>query len=211
MHAARIGGGAAAAADAGGRGKPALRPVRSDLDDMAALFQGQPRPEFDQDLAFFNQMTAARPNALALDEARLLQNLRAVQQRNGIPPDDKLQCIEEMIPAGPGGQRPGRFPNYSVEMETGTGKTYVYLRTALELYRRYGLSKFIIVVPSVAIREGVLKSLKITESHLIQLRVCTKKPDRNSAISIFRLMPMTRKISVLTAARAKIGSCASAT
>src|SRR5579863_1651645 len=53
--------------------------------------------------------------------------------------------------------------------------------------------------------------MKITESHLIQLRDCTKKPERNSAISIFRLMPMRRKISVLTAARAKIGSCASAT
>src|ERR1700752_3981441 len=53
--------------------------------------------------------------------------------------------------------------------------------------------------------------MKITESHLIQLRDCTKKPDRNSAISIFRLMPMTRKISVLTGARTKIGSCASAT
>src|SRR5262249_8677466 len=53
--------------------------------------------------------------------------------------------------------------------------------------------------------------MKITESHLIQLRDCTKKPDRNSAISIFRLMPMTRKISVLIAARVKIGSCESAT
>ncbi len=51
-------------------------------------------------------------------------------------------------------------------METGTGKTYVYLRTALELYRRYGLRKFIVVVPSVAIREGVLKTLQITETHL---------------------------------------------
>src|SRR5204863_1907941 len=51
-------------------------------------------------------------------------------------------------------------------METGTGKTYVYLRTALELHRRYGLRKFIVVVPSVAIREGVLKSLKDTQEHL---------------------------------------------
>src|SRR5205085_11329958 len=53
-----------------------------------------------------------------------------------------------------------------VEMETGTGKTYVYLRTALELHRRYGLRKFIVVVPSVAVREGVLKSLKVTQDHL---------------------------------------------
>lgn len=54
-------------------------------------------------------------------------------------------------------------------METGTGKTYVYLRTALELHRRYGLRKFIIVVPSVAVREGVLKTLKITQHHLRSL------------------------------------------
>ena len=61
------------------------------------------------------------------------------------------------------------FANFSVEMETGTGKTYVYIRTALELYRRYGLRKFIVVVPSVAVREGVLKTLEITEKHLREL------------------------------------------
>jgi type III restriction enzyme len=59
-----------------------------------------------------------------------------------------------------------RFPNFSIEMETGTGKTYVYVRTALELNHRYGLRKFIIVVPSVAIREGVIKTLRITQEHM---------------------------------------------
>ena len=54
-------------------------------------------------------------------------------------------------------------------METGTGKTYIYLRTALELFQQYGMRKFIVVVPSVAIREGVLKTLQITESHFKQL------------------------------------------
>ncbi|NKC23077.1 DEAD/DEAH box helicase family protein [Ochrobactrum oryzae] len=58
-----------------------------------------------------------------------------------------------------------RFPNFSVEMETGTGKTYVYLRTALNLAHRYGLTKFIIVVPSVAVREGVLKTIRQTKAH----------------------------------------------
>ena len=52
----------------------------------------------------------------------------------------------------------GSFPNFTVEMETGTGKTYVYIRTALELNRRYGLRKFIVVVPSIAVREGVLRA-----------------------------------------------------
>jgi len=59
----------------------------------------------------------------------------------------------------------GVFPNFTVEMETGTGKTYVYLRTAQELAKTYGFRKFVIVVPSIAIREGVLKSLQITREH----------------------------------------------
>ena len=61
--------------------------------------------------------------------------------------------------------RPRLCPHFSVEMETGTGKTYVYLRTIFELSRRYGFQKFIIVVPSVAIREGVLKNIEITAEH----------------------------------------------
>ena len=88
-----------------------------------------------------------------------------VQKRLGIPEDGKLELIEETIRTARGNESI-RFPNFSVEMETGTGKTYVYLRTALELHRRYGLRKFIVVVPSVAVREGVLKSLKITQDHL---------------------------------------------
>jgi len=59
----------------------------------------------------------------------------------------------------------GSFPNFTVEMETGTGKTYVYLRTVHDLAKTYGFKKFVIVVPSVAIREGVLSSLKITREH----------------------------------------------
>ena len=59
----------------------------------------------------------------------------------------------------------GAFPNFTVEMETGTGKTYVYLRTVHELSKTYGFKKFVIVVPSVAIREGVLSSLRITRAH----------------------------------------------
>src|SRR5699024_6875552 len=58
---------------------------------------------------------------------------------------------------------------YSIEMETGTGKTYVYTKTILELNKRYGFTKFIIVVPSVAIREGVFKSLQVTEEHFKNL------------------------------------------
>lgn len=80
----------------------------------------------------------------------MLQNLQAVQRRNGLKPSEAL--------AGPG-------INLSIEMETGTGKTYTYVKTMYELNARYGWSKFIIVVPSVAIREGVFKSLQTTQEH----------------------------------------------
>src|SRR5579859_790686 len=104
-------------------------------------------------------------NRLDLDEAQLLENLQAVQRGNGIAPDAALQTMDDTIHTVFGDHQV-RFPNFSVEMETGTGKTYVYIRTALELNRRYGLRKFIVVVPSVAVREGVIKSLKITQDHL---------------------------------------------
>lgn len=58
-----------------------------------------------------------------------------------------------------------RFPEFTVEMETGTGKTYVYLRTIFEMHKQYGFTKFIIVVPSVAIREGVLENIRLTKEH----------------------------------------------
>ena len=87
-------------------------------------------------------------NRLSLLDADILENLKAIQLRNGLPPSDTLDSGD-----------------FTVEMETGTGKTYVYLRTILELNKRYGLTKFVIVVPSVAIKEGVYKSLQMTEEH----------------------------------------------
>ena len=86
-------------------------------------------------------------NRLDLSEDDLLSNLRKVQLDQGIAPGAALAQIEEKI-EGLTGEKLIRFPNFSVKMETGTGKTYVYLRTALELYQRYGLRKFIIVVRS---------------------------------------------------------------
>ncbi|MDQ2807144.1 MAG: DEAD/DEAH box helicase family protein [Chloroflexota bacterium] len=107
-------------------------------------------------------------NRLLLDSGSLLANLQAVQTRNGLPAGPELLGITETVDSGHGPQ-PFFFPNYSVEMETGTGKTYCYLRTVLQLHQQYGYRKFIIVVPSVAVREGVLKSLAITERHLLGL------------------------------------------
>ena len=91
-------------------------------------------------------------NTLTLSEDALLDNLRSVQAGNGLAISETLENL-----------------NFTVEMETGTGKTYVYLRTVLELHQRYGFKKFIIVVPSVAIREGVLTSLKLMREHFATL------------------------------------------
>ena len=87
-------------------------------------------------------------NRLTLLDDELHANLTAIQLRNGLAPSGSLAD-----------------GNFTVEMETGTGKTYVYLRSVFELHRRYGFSKFVIVVPSVAIKEGVYKSLQITADH----------------------------------------------
>lgn len=136
------------------------------IDSIAKLFDGQHfvTGEFNLD----GDGLAAIPNCLGVDDDVILQNLQQVQADNGLSVDENLEYIKADIPLF-GEQTSVQFPNFSVEMETGTGKTYVYLRTILELNRRYGLRKFIIVVPSVAVREGVIKTLEVTQSHLRQL------------------------------------------
>ena len=114
---------------------------RRDLGDLT----GVQISTYDTEVGFRNQ-----PFVPELTNRKLLDNLRAVQRRNGLKPSDEL--------TGPGA-------NLSIEMETGTGKTYTYVKTMYELNKRYGWSKFIIVVPSVAIREGVYKSLQTTQEH----------------------------------------------
>jgi len=137
------------------------------IESAVGLLYGQNRIEVELSFGLESGF-AAVPNRLDLDGERLLKNLQTVQAQNGIEPDETLQLIEESTETA-NGSKTVRFPNFSIEMETGTGKTYVYLRTALELFRHYGMRKFIVVVPSVAIREGVLKALKITEKHFAEL------------------------------------------
>lgn len=96
----------------------------------------------------------------AVDVGDPLARLTAVQRRAGLPASQQLAWLDP--PEGSDGRR---FANYSVEMETGTGKTYVYLRTILELAAREGPSPWLIVVPSVAVREGVLQTLRATRDH----------------------------------------------
>ena len=87
-------------------------------------------------------------NRLTLPDDEILANLKEIQLPNGLPPSASLESGD-----------------FTVEMETGTGKTYVYLRTIFELNKRYGFTKFVIVVPSIAIKEGVYKSLQMTGEH----------------------------------------------
>lgn len=93
-------------------------------------------------------------NKLELDNEDLLKNIQAIQLKNGLEQSKKLSKDNY---------------NFTVEMETGTGKTYVYLRTIFELNKKYGFTKFMIIVPSVAIKEGVMKSINIMSDHFKEL------------------------------------------
>ena len=124
---------------------------------MTDVFDGQPLSEGDLEIGFQRQDWLFRSelgvgNHLILDEKKILVNVKAIQERNDI---ERVTSLQGM--------------NFSIEMETGTGKTYIYLRTIFELNRKYGFKKFVIVVPSVAIREGVLKNLDITKEHFLHL------------------------------------------
>ena len=128
------------------------------IEAVCDLFRGQEvcRTEFTvtrdpvgiQGRLSFDENDLGIGNRLSLLDEEILHNLNAIQLRNGLPPSDGLDSGD-----------------FTVEMETGTGKTYVYLRTIFELNKRYGFTKFVIVVPSIAIKEGVYKSLQITDEH----------------------------------------------
>ena len=122
------------------------------IQAVVNLFEGQTLEysdcQYNLDEAGTLDLIAGIGNRLILSEEQILANLQKVQEQNEIPCSDTLKDM-----------------HFSVEMETGTGKTYVYLRTIYELNKKYGFKKFVIVVPSVPIREGVLKNLQITHEH----------------------------------------------
>ena len=95
-------------------------------------------------------------NKLELDEEDILKNVNKIQLKNGL----KQSVPKEL-------QKNNYY--FTIEMETGTGKTYVYLRTIFELNKKYGFTKFVIMVPSVAIKEGVMKSIEIMKEHFKEL------------------------------------------
>ncbi len=132
------------------------------IEAVCGLFRGQEicRTEFtvtrdalvSQQTLAFAQSDLGIGNRLTLLDDEIQKNLGEIQLRNGLPPSASLASGD-----------------FTVEMETGTGKTYVYLRTIFEMNKRYGFTKFVIVVPSVAIKEGTNKTLEITRDHFENL------------------------------------------
>ena len=110
---------------------------------------------------------------IRLSDAQLLENIQTVQKHQNLTPSRSLAEFTEMNSKGKvkpknKAYKPGAPINLDIEMETGTGKTYCYIKTIFEMNRRYGWSKFIVMVPSVAIREGVYKSFQITADHFTE-------------------------------------------
>ena len=128
------------------------------VNSVADLFIGQEKSSttfsIDENSTQMNllQNDFGFGNKLMIDDDTLISNMHAIQKRHKLPITRDFESKQ-----------------YSIEMETGTGKTYVYTKTILELNNRYGFTKFIIVVPSIAIREGVYKSLQVTKEHFSNL------------------------------------------
>jgi len=132
------------------------------VNGIVEIFDGQPLNKGDFSISFETpnigifssqvQTELGVGNNLILNDAALLKNINKIQDKN----DLDCTSLSDFKANG---------YNFSVEMETGTGKTYVYLRTIFEMSQKYGFKKFIIVVPSVAIREGTNKNIEITEEH----------------------------------------------
>lgn len=122
---------------------------REAIDSVVRLFEGQPRNTFDMACH-----EGVRSNVLTIGSGQIRANLEGILEDNGI--DTETACLEDA-------------PDFCVEMETGTGKTLVYLKTIYELYRQYAFTKFIILVPSVAIKEGVLSTFEVFERQLAEV------------------------------------------
>ena len=138
------------------------------VDNTTSIFTGQPNRDsskYRRDLGkrdsgiirFEGDDDGYRNADVELSSKQLLENLHAVQTAAGVPLSKELSKIDGLGAV-----------NLDIEMETGTGKTYVYIKTMFELNKLYGWSKFIIVVPSIAIREGVAKSFRMLEDHFME-------------------------------------------
>ena len=145
------------------------------VDAVVDLFEGQPQGPSPLSIVTtggsgtlfegLEQTELGAANRLLLVDETLRANTRRVQVRNDIDVNDEGAALDSWDVFDGPANLARTCPHFSVEMETGTGKTYVYLRTVFELAKRYGFQKFIIVVPSIAVREGVLKSIQVTADH----------------------------------------------
>lgn len=150
-----------------------MNAVQSVID----LFEGQPLNKGDFEFTLDDKDSSLQLNENGFSNNRvianeqILENLQKLQRENEIEISYSLNYIKYKVKEENEEEKEieTNFPNISLEMETGTGKTYVYLRTIYELNKNYGFKKFVIVVPSVAIREGVLKNLDITNEHFQNL------------------------------------------
>lgn len=152
-----------------------LQAVQSVID----LFEGQPLNKGDFEFSLAGECSSLMLNEngfgnnLFISEEQVSENLKRVQKRNltpgPSPPKERGEKVPKPILASKSESSLSHGMNFSIEMETGTGKTYVYLQTIYELNKNYGFTKFVIVVPSIAIREGVLKNLEITHEHFQNL------------------------------------------
>ena len=168
-----------------------LKAVHSICD----IFDGQPKKELLENLSSYDKndelalySTFSNPK-LRLSYDEILDNVKKIQKQNNIPTSKNLNLENDIF-------------NFSVEMETGTGKTYVYTRTIFELNKRYGFSKFIIMVPSIAIREGVHKSLEITSEHFKEhfgkkLRYFIYDTKKSSNLTNIQNFANSKEISVI--------------
>ncbi len=135
------------------------------VEAVTKVFDGQPLAEnlFElsgQNLSVNYAADGSIANQLILSDEQLLKNVNNIQKNNGIPLSSQLIASTDAK-----GMTSFCPYNFSVTMETGTGKTYVFIKTMYELNKLYGFKKFVIVVPSVAIREGTMKNLEVTRSH----------------------------------------------
>ncbi|WP_298980177.1 DEAD/DEAH box helicase family protein [uncultured Psychrobacter sp.] len=115
--------------------------------------------------SLFDELHIGYANAPIDDPSKVLENIKRVQASQGLPQSSELITDDTSTKGGKGQNLTTSAINLNIEMETGTGKTYCYIRSMMELNKRYGWSKFIIVVPSIAIREGVAKTFEMTANH----------------------------------------------
>ncbi len=155
------------------------------VDALLDCFAGQPKSDAlryridpgqikkDEHYRPESEYEGFKNSDIGLTDIRLLENIQAVQKRQNLPLSKSLADFTGTDPKGmvkpkPKSYQPGAPLNLDIEMETGTGKTYCYIKSIFEMYKRYGWSKFIIMVPSIAIREGVKKSFEITADHFTE-------------------------------------------